>query len=169
MIIGLFGLPGSGKTTIRKEFSKKYSSFYCISASEILKNANKPILNNSLDTIALDNNQAFLVSKIKELRLQYRNIFIELHAIIEDKNGDSYLVNEWILKNLNLDKIYVIDIPPSQIFNQCRSDTKKHRFFSFEKISKEQIRQKQYLKKVFGNRAHFIKNFNDLQSEFNSI
>lgn len=169
MIIGLFGLSGSGKSTIRKEFSKKYSSFYCISASEILKNANKPIVNNSLDTIALDNNQAFLVSKIKELKLRYRNIFIELHAIIEDKNGDSYLVNAWVLKNLNLDKIYVIDIPPSQIFNQCRFDTEKQRICSFEKISKEQIRQKQYLKNVFRDRSIFIRNFNDLQKHLNSV
>lgn len=168
MIVGLFGLSGSGKSTIKKEFSKKYSSFYCISASEILKTSNKPILNKNLDTIALDNNQAFLVSKIKELKLNYENIFIELHAIIEDKDGISYFVSESTLRSLSLDEIYVIDIPPSQIFNQCRFDNEKQRFFSFEKISKQQVRQKQYLKKVFGDRAFFIKNFNDLQKKINS-
>lgn len=165
MIIGLFGLSGSGKSSLRKEFEKSYPHFYCTSASELLKQTNRPILPKNLNISELDTNQNFLIEKIKNLVSIHENIFIELHAVIEDKYGNPYIVNESILKSLNLNYIFILDIPASQILNQRIHDKMKNRpLISIDKIIKLSALQKKYLNQVFPNQVRLVKNLSDIEN-----
>src|SRR5690606_38523064 len=125
MIIGLFGLSGSGKSYLSQNFKKKYSHFHCTSASNLLREASRPTSIEVLNNAELENNQKVLSNLIQQLNLKYKNLFIELHAVIEEKNGKTYAVKEDILRSFQLDQIYILDIPPIKILNQRKLDKSK--------------------------------------------
>ncbi|MND81940.1 hypothetical protein D3C80_737520 [compost metagenome] len=165
MIIGLFGLSGSGKTFIRQKFQKAHKDFKCYSASELLKEANRPIDRFSLNPKTLDENQFKLVQVLKEKSMN-NNIFIELHSIIEQNDCSSYFVKKDILLSFNLDYIFLLDTHPKDLLSQRRLDKSKERPpLSIEKLEELSLKQKEYLKEIFNNRLLIIKNYNDLISK----
>lgn len=162
MIIGLFGLSGSGKTFIRQKFQKAHKDFKCYSASELLKEANRPIDRFSLNPKTLDENQFKLVQVLKEKSVN-SNIFIELHSIIEQSDYSSYFVPKDILLSFNLDYIFLLDTYPKDLLRQRQLDKSKERpSLSIAKLEDLSIKQKEYLKEIFNNKLLIIKNYDDL-------
>lgn len=166
MIIGLFGLSGSGKSFINNQFKKKYSHFHCTSASNLLREANRPISIDVLDNQDLDNNQKVLSQLIQQLNVKYKNIFIELHAVIEEKNGKTYSVKEDILRSFQLDQIYILDISPIKILKQRNLDKSKYRPpITLENLIRLQKIQNEILTRVFCNRIKTITTLEELEFE----
>ena len=165
MIIGLFGLSGSGKSSLRYAFEKKHSNFYCTSASELLKKLNRTISLQSLNTYELNTNQNILVSKINHLATTYKNIFIELHAIIESQNDKTYIVDKTTLQSLNLDYIFILDTPAQEILIHRMNDPiKKRPSISLDEITRLANLQSKYLKKIYANKVQFIKCLEDIEN-----
>ncbi|MCH7328848.1 ATP-binding protein [Acinetobacter modestus] len=167
MIIGLFGLSGSGKTFIRKKFEENYKDFQCYSASELLKEVNRPIERSSLNKMTLDENQCTLVKALKE-KSKNSDIFIELHAIIEQSDSSSYFVKKEVLLSFNLDYIFLLDISPQDLMLQRRYDGSKERpTLTMQQLGILSTEQKKHLKKIFNNKLLIIKNYNELVSKLN--
>lgn len=166
MIIGLFGLSGSGKSYLSQNFKKKYSHFHCTSASNLLREASRPTSIEVLNNAELENNQKVLSNLIQQLNLKYKNLFIELHAVIEEKNGKTYAVKEDILRSFQLDQIYILDIPPIKILNQRKLDKSKYRpLVTLGDLIKLQQLQKEILTRAFCNKVKFIRNLAELEFE----
>jgi adenylate kinase len=164
MIIGLFGLSGSGKSSLRYAFAEKHPDFYCTSASEILKNSNRPIALESLNINELDTNQSFLVNMIKNLASTHNDLFIELHAIIENKSDEPYTVDKTTLESINLDYIFILDISADEILKHRINDLNRKRpSISREKIIKLSKLQNKYLNQIYPNKLKFIKNLKDIE------
>ncbi|MEB6675573.1 ATP-binding protein [Acinetobacter haemolyticus] len=167
MIIGLFGLSGSGKTFIRKKFQETHKDFQCYSASELLKEVNRPIERSSLNKMTLDENQCTLIKALKE-KSKNSNIFIELHSIIEQSDSSSYFVKKEVLLSFNLDYIFLLDISPKDLMLQRQYDGSKERpTLTMQQLEKLSTEQKKYLKKIFNNKLLIIKNYNELVSKLN--
>jgi adenylate kinase len=164
MIIGLFGLSGSGKTTITQKIKQKYPSFYCTSASKILKDFNRPILQKDLITNVLDRNQEILLYGLNEISKKHKNIFIELHSVIEDKDNQIYFVEKNKLISLKLDYVYILDIPAEEILKRRRLDLNKQRnLLSVDDLKKLSELQKKYLIDIFPNKFKLIKSYREVK------
>lgn len=165
MIIGLFGISGSGKTFVRQKFQDAHKDFKCYSASELLQEANRPIDRFSLKPRTLDENQFKLVQVLKEKSMN-SNIFIELHSIIEQSDNSSYFVAKDILLSFNLDYIFLLDTYPKDLLRQRQIDkVKKRPSISIAKLEELSIKQKKYLIEIFNNKLLIIKNYDDLLSK----
>lgn len=166
MIIGLFGLSGSGKSYLSQNFKNKYPYFHCTSASNLLREASRPTSVEVLDNAELDNNQKVLSKLIQQLNLKYDNLLIELHAVIEEKNGKAYAVKEDILQSFQLDQVYILDIPPVQILKQRKLDKSKHRSpVTVEDLIRLQKLQKEILTRVFCNKVKAITSLEEIEFE----
>ncbi|MGI1793986.1 ATP-binding protein [Acinetobacter variabilis] len=166
MIIGLFGLSGSGKSHLSQDFKSKYPYFYCTSASTLLREASRPTSIHILDNVELDHNQKILSKLIQKLNLKYKNLFIELHAVIEEKNGKTYAVKEDILNSFQLDQVYILDIPPIKILQQRKLDKSKYRPpITLENLIKLQKLQNKILTRTFHNKVKTIKTLEELEFE----
>lgn len=166
MIIGLFGLSGSGKSYLSQNFKKKYPHFHCTSASNLLRKASRPTSIDVLDNAELDNNQKILSKLIQQLNLKYKNLFIELHAVIEEKNGKTYAVKEDILRSFQLDQIYILDIPPIKILKQRKLDKSKYRPpVTLEDLIRLQKLQNEILTRVFFSKVKAITTLEKLEFE----
>jgi len=164
MIIGLFGLSGSGKTTITEKIKQKYPNFYCTSASKILKDFNRPILKKDLIKNVLDKNQEILLYGLNEISKKYENIFIELHSVIEDKDNHIYFVEKKDLISLKLDYVYILDIPPKKILKRRILDLKKQRnLLSIDELKILSEFQKKYLMEIFPDRFKLIKSDKEIK------
>jgi len=166
MFIGLFGLSGSGKSYLSQNFKKKHPYFYCTSASNLLREASRPTSIEVLNNVELNNNQKVLSKLIQQLDLKYDNLFIELHAVIEEKNGKAYAVKEDILQSFQLDQVYILDRLPAQILKQRKLDKSKHRPpVTVEDLIKLQQLQKEILTQAFCNKVKAITNLEELEFE----
>lgn len=146
MIIGLFGLSGSGKTHLSNEFKDKHEDFFCTSASNLLKASKRPISLKHLDTTTLELNQLFLIERLAQLKKVHKKVLIELHAVMENKNGEYYKVPKQILNLLNLDLMIFLDTPVNQILKQRNEDTTKIRpYKNIEQLTYLSFIQKEYL------------------------
>lgn len=165
MIIGLFGLSGSGKTHLTNEFKILHQDYFCTSASDLLKASKRPVKSEALDTTNLNFNQYVLVEKLSEIYKIHKKIFIELHAIIEDKNGKYYKVDGHILNSLNLDLILFLDTPIEKILDQRNNDKKKTRpYTNLYQLKQLSFLQKKYLNEVFPNdKVKCIQKISDIE------
>lgn len=165
MIIGLFGLSGSGKTHLSNEFKNRHEDFFCTSASNILRASQRPISLEHLDKTTLDINQLVFQEELSKLKKTHTNLLIELHAVIENKSGGYYKVPKNILNSLCLDLSVFLDIPIDQILKQRNKDTTKHRAYkNIEQLTYLSCIQKEYLNEVFPNNAvKMIKEASDIE------
>lgn len=167
MIIGLFGLSGSGKTYVRKQFEEAHEDFKCFSASELLTEANRPIAKRSLDQRTLDLNQLTLIEILKE-KAKRNNIFIELHALIEKNDNRPYLVDKQVLLSLSLDYCFLLEISPKKLLNQRKFDfTKNRNLLSSAELYQLSLYQRNHLLEIFKSKLIVVKDYCELESKLN--
>lgn len=163
MIIGLFGLSGSGKSFLSNQFKKEFPYFYCCSASSLLRGLDRPITPDEIGTDDLRINQYSLKNGIKNLSTEYNFIFIELHAIIEYNVNETYIVPNNILQSLGLDQIYLLDPAADLIMKYRQNDTSKHRYSkTLEELESLRSLQKTVLLESFSDSLKVIKNISDI-------
>lgn len=170
MIIGLFGLSGSGKSHLSKDFKSANPDFYCTSASKLLSSIDRPIIVDKLNEFVLDKNQEILPNLLNSLNKKNKKILIELHAIIEKQDSTIYKVDEQILLALALDYIFLLETPEELVLKQRLNDKSKNRkIISLENLIKINRLQKDYLLKIYGNKLICIKNHLDINNIISSI
>lgn len=127
MIIGLFGLSGSGKTYLTSQLSSE-SEIIATRASQIIKQYGCEINYNRLDKKVIDLNQTVLIEGLKKFKYEKPNeiIVIELHNIIETPEGLSE-INPKILFELKLDAACYLKVEPETLYQQRKYDTKRVR------------------------------------------
>lgn len=170
MIIGLFGISGSGKSYLCQAFKSKYPYFYCTSASNLLRKAKRPTSIKALDNSELDNNQKILSKVIKQLKVNHKDIFIELHAVIEEKEGKIYIVEKSILRSFDLDYIFILNTAASDIIERRKFDhTKQRPLRHLEEVKQLQNLENKILKQTFPNKVKTIRTLADLEFEIHNI
>lgn len=166
MIIGLFGLSGSGKSHVSKDFKSSNTDFYCTSASKILSSIDRPIELDKIDKVILDKNQEALPNLLKELHKENPNILIELHAVIENQDSTFYKVNKDVLLALELDYVFLLNISEKTILKQRLNDKNKNRRkISLDDLIKLNHLQKDYLLQIYGENVNTINNCQDLEKK----
>lgn len=152
MHIGIFGLSGSGKTYLRKKFLERFSNYFGISASQILRDAGVDLEAQLFSKENLDNNQHLLLEAYEQLKLKYANTFVELHAVVEGEK-DLYWVPSEVLKKLGLDVVVFLSVSPSQLYNQRMNDLDRARLKkSISELKSMQDAAIQYLYRVYGSK-----------------
>lgn len=150
MIIGVFGISGVGKTTFTKLIKNRLPNILRYSASELIKNLDGEVNYERLYGDVVFDNQKKLSIAIENILNEHvcKNVFIELHNIIETNNGVIY-VEENILRGLHLDKVFFIEKDPRVIIENRLRDTKIRGCLSVSDIDKLQSQALEYFMKVY--------------------
>ena len=152
MHIGIFGVSGTGKTTLTQAFLQDKSDYFGCSASYLIAKSGNDINYKSLDQQKISSNQVSLINNYNELKTEYPNTIIELHNVIEVDDGVT-LIQPEVLLALNLDLIFFLYTEPDEILKRRILDTKKTRkIVSREEIEKIQLFSIENLISIFGSK-----------------
>lgn len=134
MIIGLFGLSGTGKSHLVTEMTKDDFNIITIKASDIIRLYNSETDFYNLENNIVLNNQHILVYGLKKFSdtNPNKNIIIELHNIIETPNG-IFEVPDDILDSLNLYAVCFLETSSKKLISQRKKDDKRVRCILPEK------------------------------------
>lgn len=127
MIVGLFGLSGSGKTHLTSSFCSKYEAI-ATRASQIIKEYGHTIEYSALDSNVVNSNQPILIRGLSRFRQRYPSatIIIELHNVIETPKG-VIEIDSQVLFDLNLDAVCFLDVSPELLSSYRKNDSIKER------------------------------------------
>ena len=138
MHIALFGIAGSGKSTLTRKLVSANVQYIGLSASTLLKQKGRPVEISEIRNDALSINQKHLIAAYESLKSSNENTIVEFHAVIETNNTEFWVPIE-ILKRLQPDLIFFINANPSDIFCRRTQDKSKfRRIISKAEISKLQ-------------------------------
>lgn len=150
MHIGVFGLSGSGKTALTDVVTSHYPNFLAISASRLIAKFGGVVDYKSLDHNNIKSNQHVLVQAYELYRRNHPLTLIELHCLIESEVGVD-LVDVEILRALNLDVAFFIEVPAEEILRRRISDAnnKVRRVTSISEIERLQNLSIEIFRKAF--------------------
>jgi len=126
MHIGLFGLSGSGKSFLIREFVKKHPDYLGLSASDLIKQAGQDTNYETINKSKVEKNQSYLIYKYELIRKQTENTIIELHNVVETTEGASW-IKEDVLLSLKLEQVAFLNTPPQLILENRKIDKSKKR------------------------------------------
>ena len=127
MIVGLFGVSGSGKTHLSSSLCAKYD-ILSVRASQIIEIYGHEIEYHRLNKNVLDKNQSILIYGLKRLKENNPDkiIIIELHNIIETPEG-VVDIEPKILYSLNLKAVCFLDVKVELLYSHRMNDKIKNR------------------------------------------
>lgn len=157
MHIGIFGISGTGKTTLTNDFLHDKPGFFGTSASYLIANAGNDINYKSLNQDKISRNQDDLIIKYNELKIEHQNTILELHNVIEIGSGLS-LIQPEILLALNLDIIFFLYTKPDEILKRRILDkTKSRKIITEKELSEIQELSLKNLISIFGEeKVHIL-------------
>ena len=128
MIVGLFGISGSGKTYLNDKIKSYIPDLITTRASDLLKINGGEIKLQNLNKDNITNNQELLSDSLSKLATSNKDktIIIELHNIIETLSGLSE-INDDDLDALSLDAAIFIDRETNLILSNRKNDKSKQR------------------------------------------
>lgn len=126
MHIALFGVAGSGKSTLTKELVSTHPEYVGLSASTLLKQIGRPIEISKIGSDSLSVNQRELITAYTSLKNNNKNTIIEFHAVIETENTEFWVPTE-ALRQLKPDLIFFINASPADILYRRMHDKSKSR------------------------------------------
>ncbi|MBF8704623.1 AAA family ATPase [Pseudomonas putida] len=151
MHIALFGIAGSGKSTLTKELVSTNPEYVGLSASALLKQIGRPIEISKIGSDSLSINQQQLITAYTSLKQAIAHTIVEFHAVIETENND-FWVPIAALRQLNPDLIFFINAIPADIFYRRTHDKSKVRkIISKPEISKLQTMALLHLTRAYGS------------------
>ncbi|SEH93576.1 adenylate kinase [Pseudomonas asplenii] len=159
MHIALFGVAGSGKSTLTKELVSTNPEYVGLSASALLKQIGRPIEISNIGSDSLSINQQQLITAYASLKQASENTIVEFHAVIETENKEFWVPIE-VLRQLNPDLIFFINASPADVFYRRTHDKSKFRkIISKPKISKLQTMALLHLTKAYSSdRLNIVSN-----------
>ncbi|WP_241001191.1 ATP-binding protein, partial [Pseudomonas viridiflava] len=86
MHIALFGVAGSGKSTLTKDLVSTNPEYVGLSASTLLKQIGRPIEISKIGNDSLSINQRQLITAYTSLKKTNKNTIVEFHAVIETEH-----------------------------------------------------------------------------------
>lgn len=128
MIIGLFGVPGSGKSYINHELKKLIPDIVITRASELLSQSGGSIAIDKLTRESVGLNQRLLAEKLMRFSDNHKckKIVIELHNVIET-NFDLIELDDGVIDSLFLDAAILINRPAELVLSNRNNDKFKVR------------------------------------------
>ncbi|MGZ8556387.1 MAG: ATP-binding protein [Sulfuricurvum sp.] len=152
MHIGIFGISGTGKTTLAQAFLQDKLDYFGTSASSLIANAGNDINYKLLNQDKISRNQKALINKYDELKIDHPNTIIELHNVIEIDDDLSLIPSE-VLLDLNLDLIFFLYTEPDEILKRRILDKKKPRkIITREELKRIQELSLEHLTSTFGSK-----------------
>lgn len=150
MIIGVFGIPGVGKTTLSMNISTMFPSVEVYSASQLIKLFDGEISYKKLSKDKVNSNQFKLVAITKELKEKSlgTSYILELHNIIETELEDVY-IPKWVFENLGVDRAIFLYKTPLEIFKQRSIDQKERSLKSITEIEILQLKALEHFRQIF--------------------
>lgn len=150
MHIALFGIAGSGKSTLTKELVSTNPQYVGLSASTLLKQKGRPIEISEIEKNDLSTNQQHLLTAYASLKSSNENTIVEFHAVIETNNTEFWVPID-ILKQLEPDLIFFINANPVDVFYRRTQDKSKlRRIISETEISKLQSMALLHMLEAYG-------------------
>lgn len=169
MHIGIFGISGTGKTTLTQVFLRNNLDYFGTSASYLIANAGNDINYKLLDQDKISRNQNALINKYDELKIDHPNTIIELHTVIEVEDGLS-LISPEVLLNLNLDLIFFLYTEPDEILKRRILDKKKSRkIVTREELKRIQELSLEHLISTFGSKNVHVLSGSDAAKQINNF
>jgi adenylate kinase len=126
MHLGIFGVAGSGKTTLAKIVADKYPPYSAVSASRLISSLGGAIDFKSLHHDSVESNQDILVYAYNKYKVDHPCTLIELHSLIEMPDGVDD-VDVAIIRALNLDAAFFLVVPGLEILRRRSADVAKSR------------------------------------------
>ena len=132
-VIGIFGLPGVGKSHLSQKVCNERGGFTCVKASEIIERFKGAVALGDLTEDSVEMNQEKLIKGFGLYRLMHEktDIIIELHNVIETKKG-MVDVEFSVFERLNLDLAVFLSADPSFLLSNRRSDKSRDRLIVSE-------------------------------------
>lgn len=164
MHIALFGVAGSGKSTLTKELVSTNPEYVGLSASTLLKQIGRPVEISKIGSDSLSINQQQLITAYASLKQANENTIVEFHAVIETENKEFWVPIE-ALRQLNPDLIFFINANPADVFYRRTHDKSKFRkIISESEISKLQTMALLHLTKAYSSdRLNIVSNSDALK------
>lgn len=164
MHIALFGVAGSGKSTLTKELVSTNPEYVGLSASTLLKQIGRPVEISKIGSDSLSINQQQLITAYASLKQANENTIVEFHAVIETENKEFWVPVE-ALRQLNPDLIFFINANPADVFYRRTHDKSKFRkIISESEISKLQTMALLHLTKAYSSdRLNIVSNSDALK------
>lgn len=156
MHIGIFGVSGSGKTTIARRIASYHPDYVGISASKLISLYGGKIDLQLLNKETVKFNQELLISAYDAFKKCNKMSILEAHVVIETISGIE-TIHPSILERLHLDLAIYLYLPSATIYQQRLLDEKKQRLnISEMKIDELQKTSVDIIKHVFKERLIFI-------------
>lgn len=169
MHIGVFGISGTGKTTLTQAFLQDKPDYFGTSASYLIANAGNNIDHKSLNREKISKNQDVLINKYNKLKTNYPNTIIELHNVIEVDDGLS-LIPPKVLLDLNLDLIFFLYTESDEILKRRILDKNKARkIVSREELKRIQELSLEHLISTFGSKNVHVVSGSDAAKQLNNF
>jgi adenylate kinase len=152
MIVGVYGISGVGKTTFSKKLQEIYPSVSRFSASELIAKFNGVIDYDDLECDSVIENQLKLIKAMEFISndKKYKNVVIELHNVIETKEGLVFIDN-YYLNKLGLDKSFFMKKDPKVIYANRMVDIKKRHSASVNEIDNIQNKSLERFIELYNN------------------
>lgn len=165
MHIGIYGVSGSGKSSLTKMLIQAHPDYISLSASKIIKESGSEISLDYLSSSTVSANQNVLAVAMKHIAERVDNVFFELHAVIETRDSVES-IDPRLLAGLPLDKIYYLDTSPVEVLYRRNSDTQKRRkHVSLEEIELLQRMTVDLLYEAYGaNAVEFVRSENAVEA-----
>lgn len=127
MIVGLFGISGSGKTYLSASINSKYDVI-TTRASQIIKEFGHEIEYHQLNSSVVDQNQLILIRGLDLLDRRNPNklIIIELHNVLETPEGLVEVAPQ-VLLDLNLSAACFLEVPIESLYQRRINDSSRRR------------------------------------------
>ena len=169
MHIGIFGVSGTGKTTLTQAFLQDKPDYFGTSASYLIASAGNDTSYKLLNKEKISSNQDTLINKYNELKINHPNTIIELHNIIELGDGISLIPPE-VLLALNLDFIFFLYTEPGEILKRRILDKNKIRkIVTRVELKKIQELSLKHLTSIFGETNIHVLSGEDAAKQLNYI
>lgn len=127
-VIGLFGLPASGKSFLSRQVLISDERFLCVKASEIIKMFDGAVALNELNESSVERNQRILIDGFRVFRGENKNknILVELHNVVETPN-ELIEVDCEVFRSLNLDLACFLYVSPKKLIKNRMEDKSRER------------------------------------------
>ncbi|MCX7097708.1 MAG: AAA family ATPase [Methylococcales bacterium] len=169
MHIGVFGISGTGKTTLTKSFLHDKLDYFGTSASYLIASAGNEINYKSLNNDKISRNQEILINQYNELKNVHPNTIIELHNVIEVDAGLSWIPPE-VLLALSLDYVFFLYTEADEILKRRILDaTKSRKITTPQELKTIQDLSLENLISVFGESYVHILSGVDAVKQLNNI